>query len=259
MTIPVTNSHFLELPETAEEAKHYLVLASRILALEGVCDAYGHVSVRNPESPSHFFVPESISPELVTVDDIMEMDFQDRVLNGRKELKMGESVIHASIYKARSDVNCVCHMHPAELVAFASTDIPLRSIYHQDITSGDGVPVFRDLPEECGMLINDLSIADRLAAQLGDGRGILIRNHGAVTVGESVARAVYSLVMMRDNARISFMAASLGGQVNYISPGELAFDLRNQFNSRCIARAWKYWIRRAQSEFPEIRALCVGF
>ena len=51
-----------------------LVIANRILAHEGVVDAYGHVSVRHPERSDRFFLSGSRSPELVTLDDIIEYD-----------------------------------------------------------------------------------------------------------------------------------------------------------------------------------------
>ena len=47
-----------------------LVIANRILAREEVVDAYGHVSIRNPDNPKHFFLSRSVSPELVERDDI---------------------------------------------------------------------------------------------------------------------------------------------------------------------------------------------
>jgi ribulose-5-phosphate 4-epimerase/fuculose-1-phosphate aldolase len=253
--IPITDSHFKESLSTAAEARRRLVLASRMLANEGLCDAYGHVSVRNPENPDTFFLPRATSPELVMPDDIMELNLDNQIVSGKEEWKIGECVIHSSIYRVRTDVNCVCHTHPAELVAFASTDVPLRSLYHQDITSCDGIPVFRDIPEECGMLINDVRVADQLAQVLGDKRGVLIRNHGAVTVGESVARAIYSTITMRDNARIYLMAATLSSQLDFIGREEVAYDLRNQFYSRCLQRAWNYWCDRAIGAFPEIASL----
>ena len=55
-----------------ERAKRELVIANRILANEGVVDALGHVSVRNPLDPTHFFISRSLGPELVTSADIQE-------------------------------------------------------------------------------------------------------------------------------------------------------------------------------------------
>ena len=48
-----------------------LVIANRILAREEVVDAYGHISIRNPDNPKHFFLARSVAPELVERDDIV--------------------------------------------------------------------------------------------------------------------------------------------------------------------------------------------
>ena len=56
-------------PNPLERLLHDLVIANRILAHEGVLDAYGHVSVRNPLRPDHFFLSRSRSPELVRRED----------------------------------------------------------------------------------------------------------------------------------------------------------------------------------------------
>ena len=50
-----------------------LVIANRILAKEDVVDAYGHISVRNPDNPKHFFLSRSVAPDLVEREDIVEL------------------------------------------------------------------------------------------------------------------------------------------------------------------------------------------
>ena len=59
-------------PRTAQEAIEQCVIVNRLLANEGILDAYGHVSVRNPENPNTFFQSRRMAPGLVTRKDIME-------------------------------------------------------------------------------------------------------------------------------------------------------------------------------------------
>ena len=73
---------------------HDLVVANRILANEGVVDAFGHVSIRSPDNPNRYFQSRSRAPELVTADDLMEfnlagdaVDLQGRAL--REEVARG--------------------------------------------------------------------------------------------------------------------------------------------------------------------------
>lgn len=255
MKIPITNDSFQESARNANEAKRMLVLANRILANEKVVDAFGHISVRNPENNNTFFISRALSPELVCFDDILELDFEGNIVGGNPDYKpFNERAIHCAIYEARPDVMCVCHPHPHEIIPFASTDIPLRSIYHQDVTFYDGIPVFKELPLECGMLINTLPLARQLAKELGSRRGILIRNHGVVVVGESIPRTLYSTVTLRDNAKILLQTLSMGCEIHYLSREEMEYGTVNQF-TKGISRTWNLWCTKAREAYPEIADL----
>ena len=73
-----------------------LVIANRILAHEGVVDGYGHVTARHPERPDRFFMSRSRSPELVTLDDIMEFDLDCNPIDQRGRTMYGERAIHGA-------------------------------------------------------------------------------------------------------------------------------------------------------------------
>ena len=62
------------MSDTVDDIKYELALAYRILANEGVLDTFGHVSVRHPENPEHYFLSRSRAPELVEPDDLIEYD-----------------------------------------------------------------------------------------------------------------------------------------------------------------------------------------
>ena len=57
-----------------------LVIAYRILAEHGIIDAYGHISVRSPTNPAHFWMARSVAPELVTEADMMEFNMDSEAL-----------------------------------------------------------------------------------------------------------------------------------------------------------------------------------
>ena len=113
---------------TAEEALEQCVLANRILANENVLDAFGHVSVRNPEKKETFFQSRSRAPELVTRADILEFDLDGTLRTKTKARPYGERIIHGAILKARPDVNAVFHGHPHSVIPFSSTGVPVRPI-----------------------------------------------------------------------------------------------------------------------------------
>ena len=68
------------MADTLKQAYRDLVIANRVLANQGVVDAYGHVSVRHPEKPDHFLLSRSRSPFLVDASDILEFTLDGKVV-----------------------------------------------------------------------------------------------------------------------------------------------------------------------------------
>ena len=95
-----------------------LVVANRILANEGVVDAWGHISVRNPDNPNHYFLSRSRSPELVEPEDIMQFTLDGKVVGDDKRPPYLERFIHAAILDARPDVLAVVHAHAEDTLPF---------------------------------------------------------------------------------------------------------------------------------------------
>src|SRR5690242_16774625 len=104
------------MKEDLAHVLYELATANRIVANEGVLDAFGHISIRNPENPERYFLSCSRSPELVEVDDLHEYDLNSQLTTPSKHRMYLERVLHGEIYKARPDVMAVCHHHsPAVL------------------------------------------------------------------------------------------------------------------------------------------------
>ena len=88
-----------------------LVAANRILAGEGIVDAYGHVSIRHPGNPNRYLMSRSLAPVLVAAQDVMEYDLDSTPVDPRGRTSVLERFIHGEVYKARPDVNAVIHSH----------------------------------------------------------------------------------------------------------------------------------------------------
>jgi len=69
-------------PQDKNSLLEDLVTANHILQDQGIVDGYGHVSVRNPANPNHFFISRWLAPDLVTVNDIVELDYDCVPANG---------------------------------------------------------------------------------------------------------------------------------------------------------------------------------
>src|SRR2546430_1872677 len=119
-----------------------LVAANRILVDQGVLDGYGHVSVRSPRDPTHFYMARSIAPELVTAKDVLEYDLSGEPVEAKGVPLFIERFIHSEIYKARPDVMAVAHKHAPSLIPFGVVGNDLKPVYHMSAFLGGGVPVF---------------------------------------------------------------------------------------------------------------------
>jgi ribulose-5-phosphate 4-epimerase/fuculose-1-phosphate aldolase len=220
-----------------------LVYANRILYDQGVLDGFGHVSVRSPNNPSHFFLSRSMAPALVTANDIVEYDAQGEPVKPGSPNGYLERYIHAAVYRARPDVISVVHSHSAAILPFGLTGTPLRPVYHMSGFLGSGVPVFdiRDASGQTDMLISSNKLGDDLAKVLGDHVVVLMRGHGSVAVGKSIQEAVFRAVYAEVNSRIQMDAMKLG-DVKYLSQEEAAKAAATV--GAQIGRSWDLWKRR---------------
>jgi HCOMODA/2-hydroxy-3-carboxy-muconic semialdehyde decarboxylase len=218
-----------------------IAVGSRVLADFGVLDGFGHVSARHPTNPNHFLMSRSLAPALVTADDIMEFDLDGNPVDARGRRVFLERFIHAEIYRARPDVMSVVHTHSAGVIPFSVSKVPLRAMYHNPSFLAVGVPVW-DIRNDFGdtnMLVSDAAIGKSLAAALGDKPVVLMRGHGDVAVGPSVKMAVFRAYYTDVNAKLQAQAIALGGEINYLTPGE--GEKAHKADSGVIDRIWNLW------------------
>ena len=226
-----------------------LALASRILANEGVLDAYGHVSVRHPADPNRYLMARSLAPALITAADILEFDLASKPVTPTQARLFTERFIHGAIYQARPDVKAIVHSHSPTVIPFGISDVPLRPVFHLGAFLYGGVPVF-EISEHAGdgeMLVRDARLGDALAKTLGDRIVALMRGHGNVVVGPSLQHAVFRAIYTEVNARLQTVAIGLGGKVRYLSDLE-GDNVTNQQPGN-IARAWELWKERAEAKY----------
>ena len=124
------------MPDSLAELRRDLAVAYRIVANEGILDAFGHISVRNPNNPQRYFLSRSRAPGLVQAADIMEYDLDSNPIVPPTTRPYSERVIHGEIFKARPDVNAVCHHHGPSIMPFAISGVPLQPVYHLGAAMG---------------------------------------------------------------------------------------------------------------------------
>lgn len=118
------------MPTSMTEAFRELAMANRIVANEGVLDAFGHVSMRHPDNPKRYFLSRSRAPELVEPSDLIEYDLDSRPVRDAGATQYSERVIHGEIYKARPDVMSVCHHHAPAFMPLIATGADYLPVFH---------------------------------------------------------------------------------------------------------------------------------
>ncbi|HEX7054497.1 MAG TPA: class II aldolase/adducin family protein [Burkholderiales bacterium] len=220
-----------------------LVAAYRILAEHGVIDAYGHVSMRSPDNPQRYFIARAIAPERVQVEDILEYDLDSNALDAGNRESVRERFIHGEVYKARPEVTAVVHNHSPSVIPFSVANVPMRPVFHMAAFVGEGVPNFeiRDVEKGTDLLVKTPKLGAALARTLGRHPASLMRGHGAVVVGENIARAVGRSIYLEQSARLQMQAMALSQKPVYMDEAEVRASVPVQD----YKRAWPMWREKA--------------
>lgn len=230
-----------------EQSLHDLVVANRILAHQGVVDAYGHVSVRHPFHADRYLLSRSRSPELVNEEDILEFHLDGTPVASDSPAPYVERHIHGGVYERRPDIHAVVHSHALEVLPFTIGDVPLRPVIHVASAMGAEIPVWdiRDRFGDTNLLVSSIDQGRDLAACLAAHRVVLMRGHGFTAAAPTLVDVVKASVYLPQNARVLKEALLMGGKVTTLSAGEIA--IREQVDpwSPQVQRAWEYWALRA--------------
>ena len=222
-----------------EPLRQKLALACRILAMEGHNDlTLGHVSARHPGTAVYWMKATGLGLEEVTPDDIVLLDLDGNKLWGQAR-PHNELPIHAEVYRARPDVMAVVHTHPVHATVFSAGDVPLRPITHEGILFYPDVPRFTQTTD----LILTREQGEGVARALGQGRAVLLRNHGIVAVGSSVEEACMVAIYLEKAARAQLLAQALG-RYTWTPDHEVPEKLAHTVSPRQLQRYWEYHVRK---------------
>ncbi len=235
--------------DTLARALRDVVVANRVLAREEVVDAYGHVSVRHPGNPERYLMSRSRSPELVTLDDVVEYTLDGEPVEDDRT-PYAERHIHGAIYETRPDVGSVVHNHSHAVIPFGVTPVPLRPVAHVGAAIGREVPVWdiRDGFGDTNLLVVNMEQGRDLAARLGGNPVVLMRGHGCAVAGRSVEAAVMTSIYLQVNARLAQDTLRMHDEVVWLSDAEIENCTRTFLSDFSVERAWEYFRRRAGAD-----------
>lgn len=231
-------------PEGDERLRRKRLLAAgmRLFASMGLDEgAAGHITVRDPEEPEHFWVnPFGLPFALVTVSDLLRVDHEGTVVEGDGPLNSAAFAIHSSVHSARPDIVAAAHSHSLYGKVLAGTDDHLLPL------NFDACAFFEDHArfEEFNGTVLNTDEGKRIAHALGDGKLVILSNHGLLTVGESVESALYWFVAAERAAQVQAIAMSMGRPLRLIcdddarrSRGQLGTEVAGRFQGATLLSA----------------------
>ncbi|MEM7409948.1 MAG: class II aldolase/adducin family protein [Myxococcota bacterium] len=203
-----TRSH----DETRAERKQQVALGYRLLASQRWGDlGDGHISARDPEREDCFWMLRfGPSYHEARVDDLVLVGPDGDLVEGQGPINMAAYFIHHPILMARPDAVSATHVHTGWGTPFSAEVRPIEPITQESCLFYEDHAIFDD--EE--VQVQSVEGGKRIAVALGSHRAVILRNHGLLTVGESVDQSVGSFVVMERVAEAHMKAR----QAKPISP-----------------------------------------
>ena len=163
----------------------------------------GNISIR--VANGHLVTSSGVSKGFLTPEHVILTDGEGHSPAGGLAVS-SEDKMHAAIYQRRPEVQAVIHAHPPTATAFAVAHVPLDARI-----LAESVVVLGDVPLIPYSIPGTLELARAVADGLGDRHAALLANHGAVTVGRTLAQAHQRMETLEHVAQVALMARLLGG------------------------------------------------
>ena len=219
---------------SSEDMRETLVLANKILAMEGLVGPFGHVSVRVKEE-TKFRIADHRSPDEVTIDHIKEVNIEISPEEAKRQDLYREVFIHSSIYRELPEVNAVVHTHAPYAVALGTlrlADNKVLPTTNPGANLGNFIPVFQTVG-----LISTPEKGLQLTRTLQGQNGVLLRGHGTVVVGNSLEQAVLRAIYLEFEARVQIRSRAAGEPIPY------EVDESDLFKRTvAVDHAWHYYL-----------------
>ncbi len=246
----------LEKKVSAEEWKLRCDLAAcyRLVALYGWTDlVFTHISARLPGEGHRFLInPYGLLFEEITASSLIAVDQEGNKLSESPfNVNKAGFVIHSAIHAARADAHCVLHTHTRAGVAVSAQKGGVLPISQQS-TFILAALAYHDYE---GVALRD-DEKPRLQADLGKASFLMLRNHGLLTVGSSIADAFLAMYLFETTCQIQ-LAAQAGGELNRVDPRILegvAAAARTQTEGMGGAFVWPALLRKLDRQDPGYRS-----
>ncbi|MEI7494280.1 MAG: class II aldolase/adducin family protein [Alphaproteobacteria bacterium] len=213
---------------------------------------YSHFTARVPEQPNCFLInPFGLHFDEVTPENLIKVSFEGKMLSdSNHEINPAVSVMHGATYAARPEVDCVLHLHTANAVAVGSVMEGLLPISQHALHLFDDI-AYHDY--EGIALREDEKVT--IVRDLGKKKVMLLRNHGSLTVGETIPEAFMLMYMLEKAAEIQVKTLAQGLAICTI-PTEVCVRAHEQALSKRDVHLKLEWMALLRSlDTPYVRPL----
>ncbi|WP_329084760.1 MULTISPECIES: class II aldolase/adducin family protein [unclassified Streptosporangium] len=201
--------------ETVEEERRHrrerLAAALRLFGRFGFEEGVaGHITVRDPEHTDHFWVnPFGVSFKHIKVSDLILVNHEGQVVEGRHHVNQAAFAIHSMVHQARPDVVAAAHSHSVYGKALSSLGTLLEPLTQDACAFYEDHALFDDYT---GVVV-ETEEGRRIAQALGSHKAVILRNHGLLTVGDSVDAAAWWFITMERSCQAQLLAKAAGPTV----------------------------------------------
>lgn len=199
---------FDTIEEERQYRKHQLAAGFRLFGRFGFSEGVaGHITVRDPADPDLFWVnPFGMSFSLIKSSDLILVDHEGNVVEGEYPVNRAAFVIHSQVHEARPDAIAAAHSHSLYGKSLSSLGIRLEPI------TQDACAFFEDhsLYDDFTGVVSDYEEGRRIGKALGQYKAVILQNHGLLTVGGSVAEAVWWFITMERSCQAQLIAMAAG-------------------------------------------------
>ena len=205
---------------------------------------YNHISARIPGPERHFLLnPFPLRWDEVTASNLVKIDLDGNILDDTPYgINDAGYVIHSAIHGAREDAQCVLHTHTEAGMAVSALEDGLI------FTNLDSMMFYGDIAyHEFEGISLDLSERDRLVRDIGDKRVMILRNHGLLTTGRSVAEAWVKMYFLEKvcSAQLKLLAATASGaRIHQPTREVCAHTARQSTQEECGKNEWPALLRQ---------------
>jgi len=239
---------------TEKELREELAAAYRLYAQFGLTDmVYTHLSVRLPGEGHRFLVnPYGLLFEEITASSLVVVDSEGHPQQETSwPVNPAGFVIHSAVHRAHPEADCVMHSHTLAGMAIAAQEegiLPLNQI-NMEFYGRIGFHPYEGIAAD-----DNLSERERLVRDLGDHMGLILQNHGLLTIGSTVAQAFYRMYYLEQACRVQLAAQSTGARLHCPSEAEV-LRARQQFETDPDQgqMIWKALRRKLDREQPDYK------